>query len=155
MHKFRNNEVFVPQVLISAKAMDSAMKHLKPYFSSGSEVRKGTFIIGTVKGDLHDIGKNLVAMMVEGNGYKVIDLGIDVNAEKFNEAARKYPGSVIGLSTLLKNILHEEGSRRRIAVIQNEYAPTGVDGQELKREFPDFKLVEINNGSVFCVWWAS
>jgi len=99
--KFRANKIFVPQVLMSAKAMSAAMNHLKPYFSSGEAVHKGRFIIGTVEGDLHDIGKNLVAMMVEGNGYEVIDLGTDVKAESFIEAAEKHPGSVIGLSALL------------------------------------------------------
>lgn len=99
--KFRQNKVFVPQVLMSAKAMNMAMKHLKPYFSSGEVKRKGIFIIGTVVGDLHDIGKNLVAMMIEGNGWEVIDLGIDVKAEKFIAAAGEHPGSVVGLSALL------------------------------------------------------
>lgn len=99
--KFRENKVFVPQVLMSAKAMSAAMHHIKPFFASGAAERKGTFIIGTVEGDLHDIGKNLVAMMVEGNGYEVIDLGTDVKADKFIEEANNHPGSVIGLSALL------------------------------------------------------
>ncbi len=99
--KFRENKVFVPQVLMSAKAMSAAMLHLKPYFDSGETKRKGTFIIGTVQGDLHDIGKNLVAMMVEGNGYEVIDLGVDVNIDKFLTEAEKYPDGIIGLSALL------------------------------------------------------
>lgn len=99
--KFRKNTIFVPQVLMSAKAMSAAMNHLKPFFSSGEAERKGIFIIGTVEGDLHDIGKNLVAMMVEGNGYEVIDLGTDVKAEAFIETAQKNPGSIIGLSALL------------------------------------------------------
>ncbi len=99
--KFRENKVFVPQVLMSAKAMSTAMLHLKPHFLSGAAKQKGTFIIGTVLGDLHDIGKNLVAMMVEGSGYKVVDLGTDVSAEKFVEAVKANPGSVVGLSALL------------------------------------------------------
>jgi methanogenic corrinoid protein MtbC1 len=99
--KFRDNKVFIPQVLMSAKAMGAAMDHLKPYFSSGEVKRKGTFIIGTVKGDLHDIGKNLVAMMVEGNGYEVINLGVDVGADSFLSEAEKHPNAVIGLSALL------------------------------------------------------
>lgn len=99
--KFRENKVFVPQVLMSAKAMSTAMVHLQPFFASGETARKGIFIIGTVEGDLHDIGKNLVAMMVEGNGYEVIDLGTDVKAESFIEASKNHPGSVIGLSALL------------------------------------------------------
>ena len=99
--KFRENKVFVPQVLMSAKAMGTAMLHLKPHFLSGAAKQKGTLIIGTVLGDLHDIGKNLVGMMVEGSGYKVVDLGTDVSAEKFIAALQENPGAVIGLSALL------------------------------------------------------
>ena len=99
--KFRENKVFVPQVLMSAKAMHAAMSHLKPYFASGASKRKGIFIMGTVEGDLHDIGKNLVNMMVEGNGFEVIDLGVDVNGETFLSEAEKHPEAVIGLSALL------------------------------------------------------
>jgi methylmalonyl-CoA mutase cobalamin-binding domain/chain len=99
--KFRENKVFVPQVLMSAKAMSTTMVHLKPYFLSGEVKRKGKFVIGTVAGDLHDIGKNLVAMMVEGRGWEVIDLGTDVKPEKFVEAAVQHPGCAIGLSALL------------------------------------------------------
>jgi methanogenic corrinoid protein MtbC1 len=99
--KFRENKVFVPQVLMSAKAMSTAMLHLKPHFLSGAAKQKGTFIIGTVLGDLHDIGKNLVGMMVEGNGYKVVDLGTDVSSEKFIAAVKENPDSVVGLSALL------------------------------------------------------
>ena len=99
--KFRDNKVFVPQVLMSAKAMDASMQQLKPIFASTGSKRKGTFIIGTVQGDLHDIGKNLVGMIVEGNGYKVIDLGTDVSSEKFIEALDENPEAVIGLSALL------------------------------------------------------
>jgi methanogenic corrinoid protein MtbC1 len=99
--KFRENKVFVPQVLMSAKAMSTAMIHLKPHFLSGAAKQKGTFIIGTVLGDLHDIGKNLVGMMVEGNGYKVIDLGTDVGSDKFIAALKENQGAVVGLSALL------------------------------------------------------
>lgn len=99
--KFRENKVFVPQVLMSAKAMSTSMVHLKPHFLSGAAKQKGTFIIGTVLGDLHDIGKNLVAMMVEGNGYRIVDLGTDVSAEKFIQAVKENPDSVVGLSALL------------------------------------------------------
>ncbi|MEN8117677.1 MAG: corrinoid protein [Bacteroidota bacterium] len=99
--KFRENKVFVPQVLMSAKAMNTAMVHLKPFFDSGAVKQKGTFIIGTVEGDLHDIGKNLVSMMVEGNGWKVVDLGTDVKAEKFVEAMKEHENAFVGLSALL------------------------------------------------------
>ncbi len=99
--KFRENKVFVPQVLMSAKAMSTAMIHLKPFFLSGEVTQKGTFIIGTVEGDLHDIGKNLVSMMVEGNGWKVVDLGTDVKAEQFVEAMKEHENAFVGLSALL------------------------------------------------------
>jgi len=99
--KFRNNEIFVPQVLMSAKAMNTAMVHLKPYFLSGEVKQKGTFIIGTVESDLHDIGKNLVSMMVEGNGWNLVDLGTDVKAEKFITALKEHRGAYVGLSALL------------------------------------------------------
>jgi len=99
--KFRENKIFVPQVLMSAKAMNMAINHLKPFFQSGNIKRKGTIVIGTVAGDLHDIGKNLVAMMIEGNGWEVIDLGTDVSAEKFVEEIKNHPGSHVGLSALL------------------------------------------------------
>jgi len=99
--KFRANKVFVPQVLMSAKAMHTAMAHLKPFFLSGKAKQKGTFLIGTVSGDLHDIGKNLVSMMVEGNGWNVIDLGVDVAEQKFIDTIKENPGCIVGLSALL------------------------------------------------------
>lgn len=99
--KFSENKIFVPQMLMSAKAMGAAMNHLKPFFQSGDVKTKGTFIIGTVKGDLHDIGKNLVAMMVEGGGWTIIDLGVDVNEDTFNQTISDNPGAVVGLSALL------------------------------------------------------
>jgi methanogenic corrinoid protein MtbC1 len=99
--KFSENKVFVPHMLMSAKAMTTAMIHIKPYFLSGSVKREGTMILGTVTGDLHDIGKNLVRMMIEGAGWEVIDLGVDVNAERFIAALRENPGSSVGLSALL------------------------------------------------------
>jgi methanogenic corrinoid protein MtbC1 len=99
--KFSRNEIFVPQMLMAAKAMSSSMFHLKPFYLNGQAKRRGVFIIGTVTGDLHDIGKNLVAMMIEGAGWEIIDLGVDVSAEKFIQAADKHPGAVIGLSALL------------------------------------------------------
>ena len=91
--KFSENKIFVPQMLMSAKAMGAAMAHLKPFFQSGDVKTKGTFIIGTVKGDLHDIGKNLVAMMVEGGGWSIVDLGVDVNEDTFNNTLAEHPGT--------------------------------------------------------------
>jgi len=99
--KFSENKVFVPQMLMSAKAMSTAMVHIKPFFTSGAVKRKGVVVIGTVAGDLHDIGKNLVSMMVEGGGWEVIDLGVDVKSEKFVETIKQHPGCMVGLSALL------------------------------------------------------
>lgn len=99
--KFTRGTVFVPQMLMSAKAMKAAMIHLRPYFNSGEIKRKGVFVIGTVFGDLHDIGKNLVSMMIEGAGWEVIDLGVDVRSDEFLETIEQHPNCVIGLSALL------------------------------------------------------
>jgi methanogenic corrinoid protein MtbC1 len=99
--KFSQGKAYVPEMLMSAKAMSAAMVHLKPYFNSGEIKRKGVFVIGTVFGDLHDIGKNLVAMMVEGAGWEVIDLGVDVTSEKLLETIDRHPDCVVGLSALL------------------------------------------------------
>jgi methanogenic corrinoid protein MtbC1 len=99
--RFSRNEVFVPELLMSAKAMKAVMVHLKPFFQSGSVKAKGKFILGTVAGDLHDIGKNLVGMVVEGNGWEVIDLGVDVKPAKFIDSLKENPTSIIGLSALL------------------------------------------------------
>jgi methanogenic corrinoid protein MtbC1 len=113
--KFSENKIFVPQMLMSAKAMGASMSGLKPYFVSGAIQAKGTFIIGTVKGDLHDIGKNLVSMMIEGSGWTIVDLGVDVSTEKFLEALERNPNAVIGLSALLTTTMgHMEESVKRI-----------------------------------------
>jgi methanogenic corrinoid protein MtbC1 len=99
--KFGKNEAFVPELLMSAKAMNAVMVHLEPFFKSGDVRRKGKFVLGTVAGDLHDIGKKLVSMVVEGNGWEVVDLGVDVSTEKFIQAIESHPGCVVGLSALL------------------------------------------------------
>ncbi len=132
--KFSENKVFVPQMLMSAKAMSTAMQHIKPYFLSGSVKRKGTIIIGTVAGDLHDIGKNLVGMMFEGAGWEVIDLGVDVNAEKFVAALKEKPGSSVGLSALLtttmvhmENIVQEIRKMARDTKILIGGAPVNME----------------------------
>lgn len=133
--KFRENRVFVPQVLMSAKAMNTAMVHLKPFFLSGEARQKGTFIIGTVEGDLHDIGKNLVSMMVEGNGWKVVDLGVDVKAATFVDALRENPGAFVGLSALLTTTMP---SMERTTKAIKEALPgvrVAVGGAPVTRDF--------------------
>ena len=100
--KFKNNEIFVPEMLVAARAMKKGVDVLKPHLAGGSAGVAGKMIIGTVAGDLHDIGKNLVAMMIESAGFEVIDLGVDVPVEKFIEAVRENPDvKVVGVSALL------------------------------------------------------
>ncbi|MHB8579975.1 MAG: cobalamin B12-binding domain-containing protein [Ignavibacteriaceae bacterium] len=123
--KFSRNEVFVPELLMAAKAMNSVMVHLKPFFQSGMVKAKGQFIIGTVAGDLHDIGKNLVAMVVEGNGWEVIDLGVDVKSTKFIDAVKGRPGCIVGLSALLTTTMANMSKTVR----------------ELKTNYPEIKVI--------------
>jgi len=99
--KFRCNEVYVPEVLVAARAMKKSLGLLKPLLTQTGAKPVGTAVIGTVKGDLHDIGKNLVCMMWEGAGFEVIDLGADVTPEKFVQAAKDAKAQIVGISTLL------------------------------------------------------
>jgi 5-methyltetrahydrofolate--homocysteine methyltransferase len=99
--KFSSGELFVPEMLMSAKAMQAGLEVLKPHLSGDTAAQKGTVIIGTVKGDLHDIGKNLVTMMVEGAGFNVIDLGVDVDTDQFVAEAQTQNADVVCLSALL------------------------------------------------------
>ena len=132
---FRENIIFVPQVLMSARAMSAAMNHLKPHFASGASERKGTLVIGTVAGDLHDIGKNLVAMMAEGNGYEVVDLGVDVKADTFIETAKQYPGCVIGLSCLLTTTMPNMESIVKTIKTDNPAQIVCIGGAPVHQEF--------------------
>lgn len=99
--KFSEGVLFVPEMLMSAQAMKGGLAILKPHLSSEVSHSKGTVVIGTVKGDLHDIGKNLVAMMMEGAGFSVVDLGVDITPEKFVDAVKTNNADVLGLSALL------------------------------------------------------
>lgn len=99
--KFKNNEVYVPEVLIAARAMNAGMEVLKPALASTDNKAKGKAVMGTVKGDLHDIGKNLVKIMFEGKGIEVVDLGTDVSAEKFVQTAIDEDATIIACSALL------------------------------------------------------
>jgi methanogenic corrinoid protein MtbC1 len=122
--RFSRNEVFVPELLMAAKAMHAVMVHLKPFFKSGSVKAKGKLVLGTVSGDLHDIGKNLVAMVVEGNGWEVIDLGVDVKPVKFIEAIGKHPGCAVGLSALLTTTM--ANMLKTVQEIKSQYPTTNV-----------------------------
>jgi 5-methyltetrahydrofolate--homocysteine methyltransferase len=100
-HLFEEGECFVPEMLIAARAMQAGMAILKPHLKNAEVVSAGKVAIGTVKGDLHDIGKNLVAMMLEGAGFEIIDLGTDVPPEKFVEAVREQGAQIVAMSALL------------------------------------------------------
>jgi len=135
--KFSKNEVFVPDVLMAAKAMTAAMAHLRPFFDSGEATYKGTIVIGTVQGDLHDIGKNLVAMVMEGGGYKVVDLGVDVSPEKFLGAVKENPGACVGLSALLTTTM--VNMEKTVELVKSEVPGTIVlvGGAPLTQEFAE------------------
>jgi len=105
--KFKNNEVYVPEVIISARAMNAGTEILKPHLAESGAKPIGKAVIGTVRGDLHDIGKNLVRMMFEGKGIEVIDLGVDVTPEKFVETFKAEKADVIALSALLTTTMDE------------------------------------------------
>jgi methanogenic corrinoid protein MtbC1 len=123
-NRFSRKEIYVPQMLMAAKAMNSAIAHLKPFFMSGETKRKGKVIIGTVSGDLHDIGKNLVAMMIEGGGWEVIDLGVDVDAGKFLKALDENPDAVVGLSALLTTTM--ENMKTIVTSIKGKHAGSKI-----------------------------
>ena len=118
--KFQCNQAFVPDMLISADAMKKSMAILKEELAKAAIEPKGVFIVGTVQGDMHDIGKNLVAMMVEGAGWKVVDLGVDVPAEKFLQALQDNPTASVGMSALLTTTM---GSMKTTLDLLREKAP--------------------------------
>jgi 5-methyltetrahydrofolate--homocysteine methyltransferase len=105
--QFKNGEVYIPEVLVAARAMHAGMAVLKPILSTSTTTLIKRVIIGTVKGDLHDIGKNIVTMMLEGGGFEVIDLGINVPTEKFMEAIKTHQPHVVGMSALLTTTMNE------------------------------------------------
>ena len=137
--KFKYGEMFVPEVLMSARAMHAGLDILKPLVTDGSLTAGGTVVLGTVKGDLHDIGKNLVGMMLEAGGFNVVNLGIDIPPEAFVEAAARYDAGIIAMSALLTTtmlmmketieVLEEDGVRDKYKVI--------VGGAPVTQEYAD------------------
>lgn len=143
--KFKNNEYYIPEVLVAARAMKGAMEIVRPLITETDLQPIATVVIGTVQGDLHDIGKNLVAMMLEGAGFRVVDLGVDVAPERFLEAAEKERADIVAMSALLTTtmpamgetirVLEEKGVRERFIVmvggapVTDEFArQIGADG---------------------------
>ena len=137
--KFKANEVFVPQVLVAARSMNAGVEVLKPYLAEGDSTSKGKIILGTVQGDLHDIGKNLVKLMFECKGFEVIDLGVDVPAEKFIDAAIENDSKIIACSALLTTTMpqisevvkaaEERGVRDKVKIM--------IGGAPVTQEFCD------------------
>ena len=125
--QFKNNEIFIPEVLVAARAMKAGMQIIRPLLAEANVESQGKVIIGTVGGDLHDIGKNIVAMLLEGAGFEVIDLGADVAKEKFLEAAERENPDILGISALLTTTmifmkdmvkaLEESGLKEKVKVI--------------------------------------
>lgn len=144
--KFSTGELYMPDMLLAAKTMKAAMEILKPHMTKNSSaIQRGTIVIGTVKGDLHDIGKNLVITMAEGQGFKVIDLGIDVDYSKFVDAIKQYNPDIVGfsglLTTTLANIpthikaIADAGLRDKVIL--------AVGGAPVTRHFADMYNIEI------------
>jgi len=137
--RFKNEEMFIPEVLLSARAMNAGMEIVKPLVTGGALPSQGTVVIGTVRGDLHDIGKNLVAMLLESAGFKVVNLGVDVAPERFIQAARENEAKIIAMSALLTStmlsmkdtieIMQEDGVRDWFKVI--------VGGAPVSRDFAE------------------
>ena len=136
---FKNNEVYVPEVLIAARAMKTGTEILKPLLAEANAQTRGVVAIGTVKGDLHDIGKNLVGMMLEGAGFTVIDLGVDVSPEAFIDAAKNQGAQILGMSALLTttmpsiklsiDAIREAGIRDKVRVM--------IGGAPITQSFAD------------------
>ena len=137
--KFKKNEVFVPEVLVAARAMNAGVEILRPYLISSGVTTKGTAILGTVKGDLHDIGKNIVKMMLEGKGLEVIDLGVDVPADVFVEKAIQHNANVICCSALLTTTMMEmkEVVEKAIKAGIRDKVKIMVGGAPLSQSFCD------------------
>lgn len=119
---FKNSDIFMPEVLVAAHAMHAGLGALKPLLAKGTGERATRVVLGTVKGDLHDIGKNLVGMMLEGGGFEVVDVGVNVPAEKFVQTAREQGAKVIGISALLTTTM--VNMKETVAAVRAE----GLDG---------------------------
>ena len=138
--RFKKNEIFVPEMLVAARAMKKGVDVLKPHLASGSAGVCGKAIIGTVAGDLHDIGKNLVAMMIESAGFEVIDLGVDVPVEKFIETVKANPDvKIVGCSALLTTTMH--ALKSTVEALNSEdfrsHIKVMVGGAPITQEFAD------------------
>ncbi len=135
--QFKNNEVFIPEVLVAARAMNAGLGKLEPHLAKAGVKPRGVVVIGTVKGDLHDIGKNLVSMMLRGNGYKIVDLGVDVAPEKYLAAARESGAGAIALSALLTTTMVQMKAVVEAVGQAGLGVPVVVGGAPVTREYAD------------------
>ena len=133
--RFRNNEIFIPEVLIAARAMHAGLGVLKPILAKSTASTMTKVIIGTVKGDLHDIGKNLVGMMLEGAGFEVVDLGIDVPPEKFIQSAKESGAQIIGMSALLTTTMMQMQTTVQKIKAEGLKVKTVIGGAPVTAEF--------------------
>jgi 5-methyltetrahydrofolate--homocysteine methyltransferase len=134
---FKNNEVFIPEVLVAARAMNAGMAKLEPLLIKEGVKPKGAVVIGTVKGDLHDIGKNIVAMMLKGAGYKIIDLGIDIAPEKYVATARDNGASIVALSALLTTTMIQMKNVVEAVKAAGLQIPVIIGGAPVTRDYAD------------------
>ena len=135
--RFQNGEIFVPEMLIAAKAMKKGVEVLKPHLAAGAAGALGKVVIGTVAGDLHDIGKNLVAMMIESAGFEIIDLGVDVPVEKFVSAAQEEGVKIVACSALLTTTMPAlEATVAALRAAGKDYRIM-VGGAPITQEFAD------------------
>jgi 5-methyltetrahydrofolate--homocysteine methyltransferase len=135
--KFKANEVFIPEVLVAARAMNAGLAKLEPHLAKAGVKPRGVVVIGTVKGDLHDIGKNLVAMMLRGNGYKIVDLGVDVAADRYLEAAKANGAGVIALSALLTTTMVQMKTVVEAVEKAGLKIPVVIGGAPVTRDYAD------------------
>jgi 5-methyltetrahydrofolate--homocysteine methyltransferase len=135
--QFKNNEVFIPEVLVAARAMNAGMAKLETLLIKEGVQPKGAVVIGTVKGDLHDIGKNIVAMMLKGAGYKIIDLGIDVSPEKYVAAAKEHRASIVALSALLTTTMVQMKNIVEAVKATGLGIPVIIGGAPVTRDYAD------------------
>lgn len=135
--RFSSGELFVPEMLMAAQAMKAGLKLLKPHLGSGQSQSKGVVVIGTVKGDLHDIGKNLVSMMMEGAGFDVVDLGVDVDSEAFVKTATEKNADVIALSALLTTTMPAMESTAKAVKEAGMRTRTIIGGAPVTQSFAD------------------
>jgi len=135
--KFKTGEVFIPEVLVAARAVHGSMDILKPSMKKGELKQRGRVLLGTVKGDLHDIGKNLVGIMLEASGYEIIDMGVNVPAERFIESVKENRADVLGLSALLTTTMNEMKTVLDLLKSEGVQTKVIVGGAPITQEFAD------------------